>query len=252
MTKVLRTAPHRFLGMNVRGTPSMSWRKVRHDLRVLKASSSVGVVQEFRWPWYWRQAAKVLQSKGSRWASSPSLRAGLGYPISGAQAVFWDRRIWRRHGTLTQRLHAGQAGISEDRYLRSVLLEDKATGLRCWFGTTHFVVGGDRFTSEPQRLKLMEQDLRALDQYLGRLRVNNHPVIFQLDANIHTGTPVYKRLTALLEKHGARLHGDHGVEYLFSINGSKARVEPVNSWEIPVARLRTDHEARGMTFRLLA
>lgn len=246
----------RFAGANIKGTPAMRARKVRHDLRVLKSHASLLVLQEFKWPWYWRAARRVLSrmtKKGKRWGSSPTYRDGLARPVFGAQAVLWRRNVWRHLDTRQRLVHHGAAGISEDRRLRACLVADRENPVPGWAGTTHFVVSGDNDNDSPKRRAMMQDDIQSLDRFLRDLRATGHPIVFQLDANIRASSDVYRQFRGMLRKHGARLQGNRrGVEYLFVIDGRDATVEVKNSWQIPASALRTDHEARGLTFRFVA
>jgi hypothetical protein len=252
----MQTVWHNFAGLNIKGTPAMSARKVRHDLRVAKNYASVVVLQEFRWPWYWRVATRVMgrvKKWRNRWASSPSYRDGLARPVFGAQAVMWRRKVWKRLDTMQRILHRGAAGISEDRRLRACLLADRETGLAAWFGTTHFVVGGDNDGDGRKRRAMLQEDIRRLDKFLTDLTADGEPVVFQLDANIRAKSDTYRQFREMLARHKAILHGNKsGVEYLFTINGKKVRVDVKKAWQIPVTALRTDHEGRGITFRLVS
>ena len=246
----------RFAGANIKGTPAMPARNVRHDLRVLKNHASLLVVQEFRWPWYWRTADRVLSrlaKKGKRWGSSPTYTDGLARPVFGAQAVLWRRSAWRHKDTKQRILHHGAAGISEDRRLRACLMEDRKNPVPGWVGTTHFVVGGDNDGDGPKRRAMLQEDIDRLDEFLTDLRATGHPIVFQLDANIKASSDTYRQFRDMLRRHGARLQGNRkGVEYLFVIDGGHAEVQVQNAWEIPTSGLRTDHEARGITFRFVA
>lgn len=245
--------PHNFIGMNIRGTPAMKASAVRHDLKVARGNSDVCVVQEFRWPWYWRTLARLMDvaTPLMAWRSSPGRQQGYADPVKGAQAVLWNGKVWRRMGVRVKLLHLGVAGISEHRYLRAVLLEENETGKRCWFVTTHFVVGGDEQRDDPFRKKMLRHNVMVLDHFLRGLKATSHPVICQLDANIHRGSEAYWGFQRMLTKHGAKIHGDHGVEYLFTIDGRKVSVQVVRDWQVPTSALKTDHEGRGITFRLV-
>lgn len=248
-----RTPWRRFLGMNIKGTPSMPAVAVAHDLAVGRSRSSVLVLQEFRWPWYWRTLGRVVPALSTqKWRSSPGAAVGFSRPVLGAQAVTWRGQDWRRRRTRRRLLHRGVANVSEDRHLRAVLLEDRNTELRAWFGTTHFVVRGDQDSDPIRRRDLMARDLAALDQLLTELVASGEPVLFQLDANLRPRSAVYQKFRRILRNHGATIHGTHGVEFLFTIDGSRTKVEVKDDWIIPVHELRTDHEGRGITFRLVA
>lgn len=243
------TEPRRFVGQNIKGTPAMPARKVHHDLRVVRRHSDAFAVQEFKWPWYWTALATVL--KTDRWGIWPRARRGLARPISGAQAVGWRRRVWRKRDTAMALLHDGVAKVSDPRWLRAVLLEDPTTGLAAWHGGTHFVVGGDAPTDPPIRRTMMAGDLDALDDFLTRLTRTGHPVIFELDANInrrHAST--YREFRELVDERGGRFHGELGIEYLFTIPGREVVVDVQDTWTIPKGDLFTDHEGRGITYRL--
>lgn len=250
---VPQTPWRRFLGMNIKGTPAMPAVAVAHDLGLGRSRSSVLVLQEFKWPWYWRTLGRIVPAlSAQRWRSSPTATGGLAFPVRGAQAVTWRGQEWRRRRTRRRLLHKGVANISEDRHLRAVLLEDRNTELRAWFGTTHFVVRGDQEADPIRRRDLMARDLVALDRFLTELVASGEPVLFQLDANLRPRSGVYRRFCRILRTHGATIHGAHGVEFLFTIDGTRTRVEVKDDWIVPTHELRTDHEGRGITFRLVA
>lgn len=215
----------RFVGQNIKGNPAMAARKVAHDLRVVKRHCDVAVLQEFRLPWYWRTLAKVL---GTSWSSYPSASNGLAHPTRGAQAVLWRPDVVTRQAGEKSRqletLHDGVGGISEDRYLRAVLLAAAAGGA-AWCGGTHFVVGGDGPNDGPRRKTILSNDLHALEEFLDDLLATGHAIVFELDANIHVGTTAYARLRRIVESRGGRFIGALGVEYLFVIDGTDTTVE---------------------------
>jgi hypothetical protein len=243
-----------FLGLNIKGTPAMPARAVAHDLRAAKKRADVVVLQEFKWPWYWRELGRVLpRGRGRKaWQAYPNHELGLARPGFGAQAILWSSTAWRKVGSRRALLHEGEAKISERRWLRAAHLADRQTGRSAWFGSTHFVVGGDRSSDGPIRQAMMRRDLDALDEFLGQLTRSGDPVVFQLDANLRSTSEVYRRFRAILKKHGAKLHGNlKGVEFLFTIDGAGTAVEVRRAWEVPTSELRTDHEGRGITFRLV-
>jgi hypothetical protein len=177
--------------------------------------------------------------------------------VFAASSIMWKGRHWRRAKTWTRPLHGGAKRISEPRWLRAGLLVDWDTALAVIAGTCHFVVRGDNDGDPEERRDILEHDLDQLDRFLDDLVATGHPVIFQLDANIRprSGTS-YRRLRRIIHDHGGRIIGPHGVEYLFVIDGADTRVEVRgNGFQIkPKARggrLNTDHEARGITFRLV-
>lgn len=239
---------HRFVGMNIRGTPAMRADQVAGDLAAGQSASDVLVAQEFRWPWYWRTAAR--SPRAGVWRSSPGYTYATAHPVFAGQPVLWDGSLWERRATDVSLAHPGAAGISEDRHVRAVRLRDRDSRLAVWFLSTHFVVGGDQAGDSARRRQLLATDLHALDTTLTRLRRSGHGVIAQLDANIRPGGWAYPVLLRVLARHGARLHGTHGVEYLFTVDGPRSRVQVRRDWVIGTHRLATDHEARGISFRL--
>jgi hypothetical protein len=247
----MQTKWFRFLGMNIKGTPSMRRARVEHDLNVARKNASVLVTQEFKWRWYFRAAKAVLGRATHRWASSPGYGHGTLRPVAGAQSVKWKTKRWRRLRTRRALLHKGVARVSESRSLRAVLLQDRETRLRAWFGTTHFVVGGDEAGDSPLRKRMLRENIEALDKFIEDLKANGNPIFFQLDANIHPGTWAYDEFMAVMRKHKATIHGAHGVEFLFTIDGEDTKVEVRRDWIIPRDQLETDHEGRGVTARLV-
>lgn len=261
-TAPLSTDSFRFLGANIKGTPAMSAQKVREDLKVLRSRTDLLVVQEFKWAWYWRQAASVLQqvlSRGEvveRWGISPGFAKGFKDSVAGAQACSWKRSAWKKIRTKVWLLHPSTPGISDDRYQRAVLLENRKTKQRVWIYTTHFAVGGDRKGAPSRNRQVLNLDISHMADALSYLRGTGHPVIGQLDANVNRTSEVYPRFEKVLDTHGARLHGEHGVEYLFTIDGTRTRVEVEKDWVVRTKEhggvLNTDHEGRGITARLVA
>lgn len=248
-----KTTSRRFVGQNIKGTPAMKAQAVQHDLRVVKSRSDVAVLEEFKWPWYWTTARRVLAvalPKSKAWGAFPGFTKGLARPTDGAQAVTWKRSLYKRVGKRERVLHQGAAGISETRWIRAALLEDRATGLRAWHGVTHFVVGGDRKGSGPKRRQIMAQDLRVLDAFLGDLAKTGYPVIFQMDGNVHKDSERFDDLLAILKRHGAKTHGERGIEYLWTMDGRHGSIVVEDDWTIPTKDLRTDHEGRGITYRI--
>lgn len=241
----------RFLGMNIKGTPPMGRPAVEHDLNVARERCDVLVTQEFRWPWYFRAAKTVLGAQTPNWGSSPGYGHGYLRPVAGAQSVKYRKDRFKRVRTRRALLHKGVAGVSESRSLRAVLLKDRETGEKFWAGTTHFVVKGDEWHDTPLRKGIMARDLIAFDKFIGGLVKSGHPVFFELDANIHEGAWAYDEFTRILRKHGATIHGTHGVEYLFTIDGRKTAVEVKKDWIVKADDLKTDHEGRGITARLV-
>lgn len=243
-----------FVGQNIKGTPAMSGLKVAHDLGVVKKHADVFVAQEFKWAWYWQTLGRVLpKAKGSDWRTYPTLGKGVAHPIMGGQPIGWKHEIFTRVDSQQLLLHNGHAGISDDRWLRGVLLRDRAVGLECWFASTHFVVGGDRPSDGPIRKAMLAGDLQHLHQFLAALVSTGDPIVFELDANIHPGTQAYVELVSIVRNFGGTFHGNMGVEYLFTIDGKDGvKVDAGPAWTIPNSQLYTDHEGRGLTFRLVA
>lgn len=244
---MIETRIHRFVGMNIKGNPAMSAKKVRSDVKVAKSYSDVAVFQEFRWDWYWKALGKALPSF---WGTSPGRKHGEKHPVMAAQAVLWNRRRWKKIDTRTILLHTGKAKVSETRYLRAVLLEDRKAGLRAWFVTTHFVVGGDEAKDSPLRKKMLRGNQGTLDAFLRDLKDTGYAVICQLDANIRRTSSAYDGFMLMLRSLSANIHGAHGVEFLFTIDGPESAVKVVADWQISTSKLNTDHEGRGISFRL--
>lgn len=251
---VRRTGRRRFVGANIKGTPAMPRRKVAQDLRVIRNRADAYGLQEFRWRGYWLALAANLSPVGEdKWRSYPNVIKGAAAPVRGAQGIGWKARYWRCVGRRCTVLHEGVAKVSESRYLRAALLADrKHAGLRAWHGSTHNVVGGDEAGDGPLRKAMLSDNLTALAKFLDELLATGDAVIFQLDANIHKGTPAYRRLVQIVESRGGKFHGEHGIEYLFTIDGDRTRVVVERDFVIRPGVLNTDHEARGIVYRLVA
>jgi hypothetical protein len=253
MTTTVTTRWFRFLGMNIKGSPAMTAVEVAQDLAVAQDRCSVLVTQEFKWPWYWRTLrTAVALTSPSFWRTSPGLVPGFAMPVRGAQSIMWKGRRWKRTGTKLALLHKGIAGISEDRFIRAVLLQDRKTRLRCWFLSTHFVVGGDRVSDSARRRSVMAGDLAAFGAFVDELVATGHPIIGQLDANLRPGSEVYRPFLKIVRRHKGEFHGAHGVEFLFTIDGRTTSIEVKDDWIVPTYEVNTDHEGRGITARIVA
>lgn len=232
-----------FAGANIKGTPSMRASFVRHDLRVLKRNSDVFVVQEFRWPWYWRVAERVLDVL---WNSFPAM-ARVRDSSKAAQAVFWKTALFKRVGRYKLPafdFKTFHGGIMDDRWIRAALLRARSDGFTAWFLTDHFVVNGDGEGDDELRRRLLRQNIEQLDLALGHLVKTGHPIMGEIDGNIHEGTWAYGELMKVFRKYGAVIHGDHGIEFAFTINNDKGKFVKVRDSKIGVDKLKTDHEVR--------
>jgi hypothetical protein len=225
----------------------MPGRKVRHDLRQVRKHSAAYGLQEFRWEWYWR-AMNLVMAVGT-WGMYPNRRAGFAKPIQGAQAVGWRRSLWKRVGahvmTLMEASH-----LTNARYLRAVLLEDRKTKMRCWHGSTHFLVGGDNAPAKSEKRRILATNIVKLHNFLTILMRTGDPIVFELDANIHKDTEAYQALRQVVHELGGTFHGVLGVEYMFTMPGKDTKVICEEEWVIPTKILFTDHEGRGMTYYL--
>ena len=232
-------------GANIKGTPAMKAKHVRHDLKVLRQSTDVFGVQEFKWRWYWQVAVTMLQMTG--WAGWPGFKAGKRRPVVGAQAIFWKRKLFKRikgYSDPAFDFKVDTSGIMENRWIRGALLRRRADAFTAWFLSAHFVVGGDNAGDGPTRKMLMQQNIAALDRALAHMRKTGYPIMGELDANIRPGTWAYPLFMKMLNKHGATLHGELGIEYSFTIPGRYGRFTKVRPSRISPDRLRTDHEVR--------
>lgn len=232
-----------FGGANIKGTPSMSATFVRDDLRTLKRTCHVFGLQEFKWPWYWRVAERVLDAL---WNSFPRM-ARVKDSIRGAQALFWRSNMFTKIDQYTRPAYDFTTEVGDimtKRWIRAVLLRAKSDGFTAWFLTTHFVVDGDQEHDSVLRKRLLEQNIHQLDLALTFLRKSGYPIMGELDANIHQGTWGYDALMKVFRKHGAEVHGEHGIEFSFTINNDKGKFAHVRPDKIGTDYLRTDHEVR--------
>lgn len=236
----------RFVGMNIKGNPPMKYRKVKHDLQVAKRYASVIAVQEFRWPWYWAAASRVLKN----FNSYPSKKVGFLRPVFSGQAIFWRKDKYTKVDSRTWMLHKGVRKVSEDRRLRAVLLKPKFSANKVWYLTGHNVVGGDEKTDSLQRRVILSKDIGVLDTALLELTQTGYPIVGQLDANIHLGSHAYEYFVDILDEYNARIMGQHGVEFLFVINGKDNNIFVNEYGIIPTSKLNTDHEGRTLSFSL--
>lgn len=254
----------RVVGMNINDNPPMSGAEVAADLEVARDRyrAHVIVTQEMRWSWYFRQVGKILrrrrrQPAGTRrWKHSPGLARAIAAPNAAAQAVFWRDDLLERRRTLRRRLHKGYRKISEARQLRGVLLQDRDhpddPDMAWWNGTTHFVRGGDEHR-DPKLHKriLLQEDLPAFNRWIRDMLKSGHPAVVQLDANIRKGAAAYDDFLAVVHRHGGRVVGEHGIEYLLVFQGTNGvKLDVRKAWRIPKSRLHSPHEGRGLTLRL--
>lgn len=233
-----------FAGANIKGTPAMKGSAVRHDLKVLRKKADVIGLQEFKWRWYWRILGALLV----QWSSHPGKARGLAHPVLGAQAILWKRKLFKRVRVYTREafdFSMDNGGIMDNRWIRAALLKAREDGFKGWFLSTHFAVGADRATSSDRRRAFMRSNLAQLDAALADLRRTGYPIMGELDANIHRGTWAYVELMRILDHHGATVHGEHGVEFAFTIPGFKGgEFTQVKASRIGAKNLRTDHEVR--------
>lgn len=251
---VLRTGRRRFVGANIKGNPKMRRRKVAEDLRVIRDRADAYGLQEFRWADYWLALAVNLSPvSADGWRSYPNVAKGAAAPVRAAQGIGWKAKYWRCVGRRVALLHDGIARVSETRFLRAALLADrKHASLRAWHGSTHNVVGGDEAGDGPLRKAMLADNLTCLAKFLDELLATGDAVIFQLDANIHEGTAAYERLLHIVHSRGGSFHGELGIEFLFTIDGDRTRVVVEHDFVIRPGVLNTDHEARGIVYRLVA
>lgn len=232
-----------FAGANIKGTPSMKAWRVRKDLKTIRRKADVIGLQEFKWRWYWRVVGLLLVN----WSSWPGKTKGLAHPVLGAQAVLWKRKLFKRVRVYTREAFdfaMDNGGIMDNRWIRAALLRAREDGFTAWFLSTHFAVGADKSGSSERRKAFLRSNLRELDKALADLRRTGYPIMGELDANIHRGTWAYRELMNILLHHGATVHGEHGVEYAFTIPGRKGEFTEVNASRIGTSQLETDHEVR--------
>lgn len=237
----------RFIGQNIKGNPEMTGPHVGHDLKADRKRADVLVSQEFEWSLYWRVLAAVLP----KWRTFPAKAQGLRRPVFSGQPVMWRRRLFRRGRTWQRLAHKGKAGLSDTRFLRAVELFDRATKLGFIVGGTHNVVGGDAAHDGALRKAMLAGDLDHLEKLLEELVATGLPIIWEEDGNIHKATAAYRRLREIVESHGGTFHGELGVEYLFTIPGKTTVIEVEKDFTVPVKILFTDHEGRGIDFRVV-
>lgn len=247
----------RFVGLNVKRT--LARPAIAKDLDVVGQRAGVLAVQEFITRGHWRAFRDELGRFG--WKSFPGVLVGLARPVWSGQAIAWRSSQWRKLDKRRRQLHQGVAGVSELRQLRAVLLEDRTSGLASWFATTHFVVAGDDDGDGRLRRALLLEDLVQLEHFLEDLQLSGHPGALQLDANLTPSSDVWPAFQRMLRRRGCTIHGVRGVEYLVTWQGAW---QPGKDGRGRLARgglvveadfrifggLNTDHEARGIVFRL--
>ncbi len=230
----------------------MSAASVRNDLSKLKGKLDIIMLQEFRGTWYWRVLLTLMDRN---WRTYPSTRRSVRQPVKGGQAIAWRRKVVRKVRAFSSPafdFSLDNSGIMENRWINAVLLEDKMSGLRCWYISTHFVVGGDEASDGELRKLFLRQNIEALNDVLGKCLLSGHPVVLGLDANIHKNSQAYYRFMKVLRERGGRVVGTHGVEYLVVFDNEAADVIVDRAYEFQPKGLglKTDHEVRVIDHHL--
>jgi len=247
-TPAVRTTWRPFGGFNVKGVPAMSQRQVLHDLRIIRRNVVVASLQEFKHSRYWSWMRRALPRTGRQpWRSYPD---GYRGPRS-SQPVIWRARVYDLVEGRQRELHGDQGAISQARYVTAALLRDRATGLRCWYVSAHFVVRGDQPSDTERRRTLLEQDLQEFELFLDQLADTGHPIVGELDANLPGSQAHRMPQVAGNGIRRVRYLGRRGIEYAFVVDGSDVSVETRNVREVADARLYTDHEGRVFGHRLV-
>lgn len=243
---------YRFGGFNIKGTPRMSAKRVSHDIGVVKERCDVAFLSEYKWDYYWGVLRHRIVHRGEQtWGTFPGLVRGFAAPVFGAQVVLWDKDKFRFKKGHRRLLHRGRRRISESRQLRGAWLEEELTGLDCWFAGTHYVVKGDERSDPDIRNKMMQTDIRHTAEFLDDLIRTGAPIVFQLDANIHPGTWAYAEFRNMIKQRNGRIIGEHGIEFLIVFDRhSKTKVIVEHPFRVSKEALETDHEGRGIVFRL--
>lgn len=225
---------------------------VKNDVGILKQRLDIVLLQEFEWKWYWRIAAILLDKN---WNSFPSFVRGMANPVHGAQGILWKTKINKRVGSKEMPLfnfNLPHAGIMDNRWVRAVNLEDIKTKLRCWYISTHFVVGGDAFGDSARRKHFLTQCIQALDQMLEYCSRTGDAMVFEIDGNLHVDSWAMKSFEAMIEKYNGRVVGPHGVEWMVVFDGTHTNVVVDKSYQLEPRKtgLKTDHEVRCMDHHL--
>lgn len=233
------TTLRRFVGQNIRATPAMRYKKVREDLRAIKeAGGSVYALQEMKWPWYWTALFRVFglpRPKLKGWGRHP--RSFMG--ARSAQPIVWRRKVYKLKKRKRKRLHGIAPGISLARFANAVLLEDRDTGLRCWYLSTHYIPGGSGTHGNRRRQRLWRRSVRRTEELLEELLDTGWPVLGSLDGNAR-GRIFSERIR------GKKVYyiGERGIDYLILINNDKASVVIQGDGRINASDLNTDHAGR--------
>lgn len=239
-------------GANIKGNPKMSAAFVRNDLGILKSRLDIVMLQEFEWTWYWRIAGILLDKN---WNSFPSFAVGTAKPVNGAQGILWKSKLVKRVASKEMpafNFSLAHAGVMDDRWIRAVLLEDIATKLRCWYISTHFVVGGDGKGDSARRKQFLSQNINALDEMLAYCSRTGDAMAFEIDGNLHPDSWAMPAFMAMIKKYGGRVVGPHGVEWMVVFDGPSTKIVVDRSYELEPKKtgLKTDHEVRCMDHHL--
>lgn len=227
----------KLISQNVMGTPAMPYKRVVHDLRVVKGKDpTVVALQEFKWKWYW---AGILRVFGLSWGKFPSMFLG---PRS-SQPILWHRSTLRKIRSDRVRVHVASEWTQE-RFLNCVLFEIKATGYRFWVTNTHLVPNPDPGTL---RYAIWRRGMRIIRNRVSDLLETGHPMICVGDYN--TRSEVFGQ-----EFHGwpVRYNGlTETIDKVISIDNSFARIMEEFVNDVPDDELWTDHPGRMLGFRVV-
>lgn len=246
------TSVRSFGGANIKGNPSMNAAAVKNDVSILKSRLDIVALQEFEWRWYWR-IAKILLDKN--WNSFPSFVVGMANPVKGAQGILWKSKLVKRVGSKELPLfnfNLPHAGVMDDRWVRAVHLEDIKTKLRCWYISTHFVVGGDAVGDSARRKHFLTQNIQALDQMIEYCSRTGDAMIFEIDGNLHPNSWAMGMFMKMVNSHGGRVVGGHGVEWMVVFDGTASKIVVDNVYQLEPKKvgMRTDHEVRCLDHHL--
>jgi hypothetical protein len=239
---------HRIISQNIMGTPAMSAKRVRADMRTMK-NLALGVycLQEFKFKWYW--AALLFYFPVTRWGKYP-----MGYlgPRS-SQPIIWDRKRYKclkrrrilLHGGHSARLDPSGHGW-EDRYITAVLLQDRVTGLCFWVTNRHYLPAAWSSPASSMRRSVWSAANGRDQQFIQELMDDGH-VVFAL-GDYNWPARVY---IPVINDHRTNYHGWlKSIDKVITWNNKHGRVYEVAKHEVSTANLNTDHGGKVLVFRL--
>ncbi len=223
------------VSMNVKSNPEMSQDKVLHDVRKAARTGDIIGWQEIA-PERYRDAIRGLPG------FDHFMPKGLQTPIS------WRSKDWKLLGSGVERMHGGKPGISPNRTVAWVKLQNKETGKTMIHMNTHLVSGAwnARHTaSDPWRKAMWNQHIEKMGRMIERFERQGHPVTITGDFN-RNHFKVFGEKVAYDSNLHVGTHGSSTLDYVMH-----ARHESLKALKATVTdSFASDHNAVSVRYDL--